>query len=90
MIYHKGPQYLSQKKPTSQPSLGSTAAKWEEEKKAMELETDSAKSLNDVKDKLHMREYINSSSIKNVSIKIGISQVIFYKLDVHNIKPSVK
>ena len=102
--------YLSQKKPASRPSLGSTAAreftiaKREEEKKALELEKDSVKSINgvkdklrvqeyiinDVKDKLRVQEYINSPSMKNASIKIETSQVVFYELDVRDIKPSVK
>ena len=79
------------KNPASRPSLGSratrefTIAKREEEKKALELEKDNVKSLNDVKYKLRMREYIKSSSMKNAS-----SQVVFYELDVGDIKPSVK
>ena len=87
---------MSQKKLASRPSLGSTAAreftiaKREEEKKALELEKDSVKSINDVKDKLRVQEYINSPSMKNASIKIEISQVVFYELDVRDIKPSVK
>ena len=87
---------MSQKKPASRPSLGSTAAreftiaKQEEEKKALELEKDSVKSINDVKDKLCVQEYMNSPSMKNASIKIETSQVVFYELDVCNIKPSVK
>ena len=43
------------------------------------------KSINDIKDKL---EYINSPSMKNASIER--SQVVFYELDVRDIKPSVK
>ena len=95
-IYPNCPQYLSQKKPASRQSLGSTAAreftiaKREEEKKALELEKDGVKSINDVKDKLRVQEYINSPSMKNASIKIETSQVVFYELDVRDIKPSVK
>ena len=95
-IYPNCPQYLSQKKLASRPSLGSTAAreftiaKREEEKKALELEKDSVKSINDVKDKLRVQEYINSPSMKNASIKIETSQVVFYELDARDIKPSVK
>ena len=95
-IYSNCTQYLSQKKPASRPSLGSTAAreftiaKREEEKKALELEKDSVKSINGVKDKLRVQEYINSPSMKNASIKIETSQVVFYELDVRVIKPSVK
>ena len=74
-IYPNCPQYLSQKKPASRPSLGSAAreftiAKREEEKKALELEKDSVKSLNDVKDKLRVQEYI----INDVKDKLRVQE----------------
>ena len=58
-----------------------TIAKREEEKKALRLKKDIVKSLNEAEDKLGIQEYsISSSSMKNASIQIERSQIIFLQI----------